>query len=99
MGGGAALAAHAFLAGGPGRTARGLLPPSDAGRDPLPGRGRHFLAGDARRLPAWARGYAFFRRWRENGPVAEFHDRLRGRVREREGGRRSRRRGSSTRSR
>ncbi|MGQ4444793.1 hypothetical protein ACN6LI_002978, partial [Streptomyces violaceoruber] len=50
-------------------------------------------------FPAWARGYAFFRRWRENGPVAEFHDRLRGRVREREGGRRSRRRGSSTRSR
>ncbi|WP_461712297.1 transposase [Streptomyces sp. DSM 41013] len=57
-------------------------------------------------FPDWARVYAFFRRWRENGPVAEFHDRLRGRVRvrvrvrvrEREGGRRSRRRGSSTRS-
>ncbi|MFC8807725.1 transposase [Streptomyces anthocyanicus] len=50
-------------------------------------------------FPDWARGDAFFRRWCENGPVAEFHDRLRGRVREREGGRRSRRRGSSTRSR
>lgn len=36
-------------------------------------------------FPAWARFYAFFRRWRERGLVAEFHDRLRGRVREREG--------------
>ncbi|WP_244888758.1 IS5 family transposase [Streptomyces purpureus] len=36
-------------------------------------------------FPRWARVYAFFRRWRENGLVAEFHDRLRGRVREREG--------------
>jgi transposase len=29
--------------------------------------------------------YAFFRRWRENALVKEFHDRLRGRVRERLG--------------
>ncbi|WP_326770381.1 IS5 family transposase (plasmid) [Streptomyces sp. NBC_01591] len=36
-------------------------------------------------FPAWGRVYAFFRRWREHGLVAEFHDRLRGRVREREG--------------
>lgn len=36
-------------------------------------------------FPDWARVHAFFRRWRENGLVAEFHDRLRGRVREREG--------------
>lgn len=32
-------------------------------------------------FPCWARVYAFFRRWRENGLVAEFHDRLRGRDR------------------
>ncbi|MER6015958.1 transposase [Streptomyces bluensis] len=36
-------------------------------------------------LPAWGRVYAFFRRWREHGLIAEFHDRLRGKVREREG--------------
>nr|WP_272927453.1 IS5 family transposase [Streptomyces sp. MnatMP-M77] len=36
-------------------------------------------------FPAWGRVYAFFRRRREHGLVAEFHDRLRGRVREREG--------------
>ncbi len=36
-------------------------------------------------FPAWGRAYAFIRRWRENGLIAEFHDRLRGRVREREG--------------
>ncbi|MFJ3713763.1 IS5 family transposase [Streptomyces sp. NPDC090053] len=36
-------------------------------------------------FPAWGRVYAFFRRWREHELVAEFHDRLRGRVREREG--------------
>ncbi|MFB7225476.1 transposase [Streptomyces sp. NPDC056227] len=33
----------------------------------------------------WDRVYAFFRCWREHGLFAEFHDRLRGRVREREG--------------
>ncbi|MFF9869923.1 transposase [Streptomyces sp. NPDC013953] len=31
------------------------------------------------------RVYAFFRRWRVHGLIAEFHDRLRGTVREREG--------------
>lgn len=36
-------------------------------------------------FPAWGRVYAFFRRWREHGLIAEFHDRLRGKVREREG--------------
>ncbi|MFJ3980268.1 hypothetical protein [Streptomyces sp. NPDC090021] len=27
-------------------------------------------------FPAWARVYAFFRRWREHGLIAVFHDRL-----------------------
>ncbi|MFF4753352.1 transposase [Streptomyces sp. NPDC002514] len=36
-------------------------------------------------FPAWSRVYAFFRRRREHGLIAEFHDRLHGRVREREG--------------
>ncbi|WP_327252621.1 hypothetical protein [Streptomyces sp. NBC_01244] len=36
-------------------------------------------------FPARGRVYAFFRRRREHGLIAEFHDRLRGRVREREG--------------
>jgi hypothetical protein len=47
MGGHPPAAAGAGLAGGPGRAARGLLPPSDAGCDPLPGGGRDLLAGDA----------------------------------------------------
>jgi transposase len=33
-------------------------------------------------FPAWDRVYAFFRRWRETGLVAELHDRLRGKIRE-----------------
>ncbi|MEV7394087.1 IS5 family transposase [Streptomyces sp. NPDC091215] len=33
-------------------------------------------------FPPWDRIYAFFRRWRDNLLVREFHDRLRGRVRE-----------------
>ncbi|WP_431306372.1 transposase [Streptomyces exfoliatus] len=36
-------------------------------------------------FPVWDRVYAFFRRWRQAGLIAEFHDRLRGMVREREG--------------
>jgi transposase len=36
-------------------------------------------------FPPWDRVYAFFRRWRENALVKEFHDRLRGQVRERLG--------------
>ncbi|MEU4279742.1 transposase [Streptomyces tanashiensis] len=36
-------------------------------------------------FPDWGRVYAFFRRWREHGLIAEFRDRLRGTVREREG--------------
>ncbi|WP_328502969.1 IS5 family transposase [Streptomyces sp. NBC_00457] len=36
-------------------------------------------------FPPWDRVYAFFRRWRENELVKEFHDRLRGRVREKLG--------------
>ncbi|WP_240497538.1 transposase [Streptomyces hirsutus] len=35
-------------------------------------------------FPAWGRVYAFFCRWREHGLIAEFHDRLRGKVRKRE---------------
>lgn len=35
-------------------------------------------------FPAWDRVYAFFRRWRD-GLIAEFHDRLRGKVREQAG--------------
>ncbi|WP_260848532.1 transposase [Streptomyces sp. SLBN-118] len=36
-------------------------------------------------FPDWGRVYGFFRRWREHGLITEFHDRLRGRVRECEG--------------
>ncbi|MFC4471977.1 transposase, partial [Streptomyces xiangluensis] len=36
-------------------------------------------------FPAWGRVYAFFRRWRRQGLTREFHDGLRGRVREAEG--------------
>jgi transposase len=36
-------------------------------------------------FPAWDRVYAFLRRWRRNGLAKEFHDRLRGRLREAEG--------------
>ncbi|WP_229923758.1 IS5 family transposase [Streptomyces candidus] len=36
-------------------------------------------------FPKWDRVYAFFRRWLHTGLIAEFHDRLRGRVREHEG--------------
>ncbi|MGW4518441.1 IS5 family transposase [Streptomyces sp. NPDC004393] len=36
-------------------------------------------------FPPWDRVYAFFRRWRDHALVKEFHDRLRGRVRERLG--------------
>lgn len=32
-------------------------------------------------FPTWDRLYAFFRRWRDKGPTAAFHDRLRERVR------------------
>ncbi|WP_329167248.1 transposase (plasmid) [Streptomyces sp. NBC_01717] len=33
-------------------------------------------------FPPWDRVYAFLRRWRERGLIAELHDRLRGKVRE-----------------
>ncbi|MEU7600456.1 IS5 family transposase [Streptomyces sp. NPDC041003] len=36
-------------------------------------------------LPPWDRVYAFFRRWRDHALVKEFHDRLRAKIREREG--------------
>ncbi|MFG2367669.1 IS5 family transposase [Streptomyces mirabilis] len=36
-------------------------------------------------FPPWDRVYAFFRRWHDHALVKEFHDRLRGRVRERLG--------------
>ncbi|MFJ2719149.1 tyrosine-type recombinase/integrase [Streptomyces sp. NPDC087437] len=35
--------------------------------------------------PPWDRVYAFFRRWRDHDLVREFHDRLRGQVREKAG--------------
>ncbi|MEU9138737.1 IS5 family transposase [Streptomyces sp. NPDC048404] len=49
---------------------------------------RYLVAGGIawRAMPAdfsaWDRVYASFRRWRDSGLTAEFHDRLRGRVRE-----------------
>ncbi|MFF9346314.1 IS5 family transposase [Streptomyces sp. NPDC014734] len=36
-------------------------------------------------FPPWYQVYAFFRHWRDHGLVSEFHDRLRGRVREEAG--------------
>ncbi|MFD4644831.1 transposase [Streptomyces sp. NPDC058441] len=36
-------------------------------------------------FPAWSAVYAFFRRWREHGLIAEFHHWLRARVRRLEG--------------
>lgn len=36
-------------------------------------------------FPPWGRVYAFFRRWRDHGLLPEFHDRLRGQVREKAG--------------
>ncbi|MCX4985868.1 IS5 family transposase [Streptomyces sp. NBC_00572] len=36
-------------------------------------------------FPDWGRVYTLLRRWREHGLIAEFHDRLRGTVRKREG--------------
>jgi transposase len=36
-------------------------------------------------FPPWKRVYAFFRRWRDNALIREFHDRLRDRVRTAEG--------------
>ncbi|WNI20132.1 IS5 family transposase [Actinacidiphila sp. ITFR-21] len=36
-------------------------------------------------FPPWDRVYAFFRRWRDHALIREFHDRLRGRVREEAG--------------
>jgi hypothetical protein len=37
------------------------------------------------RPTSWDRVYAFYRRWRDTGLTAEFHHRLRGRVRQCEG--------------
>ncbi|MFB6532398.1 transposase [Streptomyces noursei] len=50
-------------------------------------------------FPGWGGVYAFFRRWREHGLITELHDRLRGKVREREGREAEPQRESSTRSR
>ncbi|MGW3661153.1 IS5 family transposase [Streptomyces sp. NPDC005151] len=36
-------------------------------------------------FPPWERVYGFYRRWRDDGLVKEYHDRLRGRVREKLG--------------
>lgn len=46
------------------------------------GNKRRAVPGD---FPPWDQGYAFFRRWRDHGLVREFHDRLRGQVREKLG--------------
>ncbi|MFD3531744.1 IS5 family transposase [Streptomyces sp. NPDC058664] len=52
---------------------------------------RHLVAGGIAwravpaDFPAWDRVHAFLRRWRDKGLVAEFHDRLRDRVRETSG--------------
>lgn len=87
MGGRPAFAAGAGLDAGQGRAARGLLPPPDQMLDAI----SYLVAGGMSwrampaDFPAWGRVYAFFRRWREHGLITEFHDRLRGRVREREG--------------
>jgi transposase len=43
------------------------------------------VAGDAGGLPRLGPGLRLFRRWREAGLIAELHDRLRGKVRERAG--------------
>ncbi|MEV5177158.1 transposase [Streptomyces flaveolus] len=49
---------------------------------------RHLVAGGITwrampaDFPAWDRVYVFFRRWRDKGLTAEFHDRLRDRVRQ-----------------
>lgn len=61
------------------------MPPPDAGRDPLPGRQRHEVAGHACHFLPWYRVYAFFRRWRNHDRGREFYDRLRRLVRERAG--------------
>ena len=85
VGGGPATAAGAGPAAGPGRATGGLLPPRDAGRDPLPGRQRHEVAGHACHFVPWDRVYASFRRWHNHDLVREFHNRLRRLVRERAG--------------
>lgn len=82
MGCGPGYDAGPALAGGPRRAAGGVLPPGDARRGALPRRGRDRLAGEPADFPAWDRVYAFFRRWRDTGLLAEFHDRLRDRVRQ-----------------
>ncbi|MFF7146378.1 IS5 family transposase [Streptomyces nodosus] len=85
MGGGAAAVAGAGLDAGPGRAAGGVLPPRDAGRvGYLVDNGIKWRAMPAD-FPPWDRVYAFFRRWRDHDLVREFHDRLRGQVREKAG--------------
>ena len=85
VGGGPAVVAGAGLVSGAGRTAEGYCHGQllDAVRYLVAG-GISWRAMPAD-FPAWARVYAFFRRWREHGLITEFHDRLRGKVREREG--------------
>ncbi|MER5373382.1 transposase [Streptomyces sp. NPDC002553] len=69
---------------------RGGRPESYCHRQPLDAI-RYLVAGGiswramSADFPGWGRVNAFFRRWREHGLIAEFHDWLRRKVREREG--------------
>lgn len=85
MGGGETVTAGAGLAARAGRAAGGVLPPRDTGRDPLPGRQRHQVAGHAGRLPAVGPGLRFLPPLARPRLVKEFHDRLRRKVREQAG--------------
>ncbi|MEU9919387.1 transposase [Streptomyces sp. NPDC051001] len=85
MGGHPAVAARADLA--PGANADGPRATATAScwtRTP-PGRGRNLLAGNARGLPRLGPRLRLPSPLAEQGLTAEFHDRLRGKVREREG--------------
>lgn len=85
MGGGARRAARPGVAGGPGWTARGLLSPADVGCDPLCHGQRDQVALHAGRLSRVGPGVCLFLQVADQGLVQEFHDRLRGRLREAEG--------------
>ncbi|MER5228296.1 transposase [Streptomyces flaveus] len=99
MGGHPAFAAGAGLAPGPGGQSEGYCHRQmlDAIRYLVAG-GISWRATPVD-FPDWGRVYAFFRRWREHELIDEFHDQLRGRGVSGRAVRRSRRPGSSMRSR